>query len=270
MNVWKWSIGAAGLLAVAVFVAGFFYSADQGPRLAVTAPEPEQQAFLEGRADDAIGAPVPAMPSGRRGAVPVDRKVESSRVSDPANNLPQTQYARNARMSVEVEDTIAAFEGIEKRAQELGGELVSVNLQGNDEGRQGPVSLEVPTERFNDLVTDSRGLGKVLNEVITAQRQQRPTAFNPWNTQNAQPSVQVAQVTLTLRDQKIAPEVSRGQGILSGSFARSAEHCLKGLAVMIEGVGYVLPFIILLMALFAGIRGAQWARRRSRRATATA
>jgi hypothetical protein len=45
-----------------------------------------------------------------------------------------------------------------------------------------------------------------------------------------------------MADEKVAQAVLAGRGTLAASFDRSASHLLMGAAVLVEGLGYVLPF----------------------------
>ena len=70
-------------------------------------------------------------------------------------------------------------------------------------------------------------------------------------------------VTLRMADEKVAPEVLESRGVLAASFDKSASHLLQGVAVIVEGVGYVLPFAIVLAFIFVPVfLAVRWRRMR--------
>ena len=154
--------------------------------------------------------------------------------------LPAGLYHRRADVSVEVEDTIAAYEELEKRVLKIRGEIVEVDIRGNDIGRQGRIHMEIPTERFNEFVAECRKMGKVMREQITAKRLPKRRAGDG---ASADPDPrEIALVTMSLRDEKVAPQVEESRSLLAASFGKSTGHFMKGLAVIVELVGYILPF----------------------------
>ena len=101
-------------------------------------------------------------------------------------------------------------------------------------------------------------MGKVQSERITASKL-RPGAGGR-EGEGADPR-ELSLVSIRMADEKIAQNVLESRGILASSFDRSASHFMKGLAVIVELVGMVLPFVLGFLALAAPILAARWIRR---------
>jgi hypothetical protein len=52
-----------------------------------------------------------------------------------------------------------------------------------------------------------------------------------------------------MADEKVAQSVLESRGILAASFDRSSSHFLKGLAVVVEAFGLILPFALALLGV---------------------
>ncbi len=65
--------------------------------------------------------------------------------------------------------------------------------------------------------------------------------------------------------EKIAKDVGESRGILAASFSRSASHVLRGAAVIVEGLGWILPYALVLVGLAVPLAVACKFRRRGAR-----
>lgn len=238
MKTLRWTAGvAAGLLAVVV-LAGFFHADGrqhtklkmEGPGI-VSAPLEEdcerekQEQFL------AMDGSVQGTGMTMRGMI----------------QTPLGSYRRKGDASLEVEDTIETYETLSKKVAALHGELVEVVIEGGEIGRSGRILMEIPSDVFDSFLGECRKLGKILHEQITVQRMPKGGAVSH-GSDEPDPR-EIALVSLTLRDQKVSPLVEQSQNVLAVSFSKSWAHVLRGLAVLVEGVGYVLPFAIAFLVL---------------------
>lgn len=232
MATFKWAAAIAVGLVALVSVAGSFHREEAGKDRVLSAPSLAAELSYSERADKREAGPVHA---------------------------PVGAYRRSADVSVEVEDTIATYERLEERLAELKGQIVEMDIRGSDVGRSGRILMEIPTERFNAFVAECRKMGKVMLERISAQRLGAGRAGA-----GGEPDPrEIALVALSLRDQKVAPQVEEGRGVLAASFSKGAAHFLKGMAVVVEVAGYALPFL-LAFVVFAvpAVLGVRIARRR--------
>ena len=109
------------------------------------------------------------------------------------------------------------------------------------------LSVLIPSDHFREFVTYLREMGKVQSERITASRLK--PGREPALGANGHDVRELSHVSLRMADEKVAQNVLESRGVLAASFDAGASHFMKGAAVMIEGVGYVLPFLMALIVM---------------------
>lgn len=236
------------LLAGTVFTAGFFHAGAE-PNALSRDMEP--------------GRPAAGMVSCEEACIaekfPMDAPSLSPSRMRPGIYAPSGSYEQRADVSVEVENVVETIDRVREQIEGLGGQIVSMDTHGNDDGRQGSIQVELPAESFNVMLSHCRGWGTVLQERITIRRislqSDERSSYSPGGTDLRE----FALVEIRMHDRKIAPEVMKSSGLLAASFGRSTGHFLKGLAVVVEVLGYVLPYLVAVFLLVAimmvGARG---------------
>jgi hypothetical protein len=91
-------------------------------------------------------------------------------------------------------------------------------------------------------------MGKIQSERITASKL-RPGQAGGGGAVEALDPRELSLVSLRMADEKVAQSVLESRGVLAASFDRSSSHFLKGLAVLVEIVGLVLPFALALLGV---------------------
>jgi hypothetical protein len=89
-------------------------------------------------------------------------------------------------------------------------------------------------------------MGKVQAEKITASKLKSGSSSAA--VEEVDPR-ELCLVAIRMADEKVAQAVLEGRGTLAASFDRSASHLMMGAAVLVEGIGYVLPFALAGIAL---------------------
>jgi hypothetical protein len=102
-------------------------------------------------------------------------------------------------------------------------------------------------------------MGKVQSERITASKL-RPGVGGK-DVDGAVDARELSLVSIRMADEKVAQTVLESRGVLASSFDRSASHFLKGLAVIVELVGMILPFVLGFVVLAAPLLAVRWLRR---------
>jgi len=223
-NPLKWAILAAGLV-VLIFGAGFFH-AERSPEarpVALRAPVNEESSM---RADafSALKAGHPAS----------------------AGLLALTSaagYRRAADLSLRVDDCTKAEDLLETKLQEIRGEIVEMLMEGTAGARTCTLSVVIPSDKFRAFIEDLRGMGKIQSERITASKLKPGQDGAAGGVEGLDPR-ELSLVSLRMADEKVAQNVLESRGILAASFDRSSSHFLKGLAVLVEAFGLVLPFLL--------------------------
>ena len=90
----------------------------------------------------------------------------------------------------------------------------------------------------NPFVKEVRELGEVTREHVSAR------AWKPGAGEGGGEAEEFARVRIDFTDVDTSAAVDESKGVLATSFDRSASHFLKGMAVLVEGVGYGLPYLI--------------------------
>lgn len=226
-NSAKWAILAGGLIAV-IFVSGFFH-ADSKPE-ACRPPAPvcvAENNELETARDQLYRFKAePAVPPAPKGLLAL--------TAAPG-------YRRAADLSLRVDDCTKAEDLLETKLQDINGEIVEMLMEGTAGARTCTLSVVIPSDKFRGFIADLRGMGKIQSERITASKL-KPGQAGAAGTVEALDPRELSLVSLRMADEKVAQNVLESRGILAASFDRSSSHFLKGLAVLVEIVGLILPF----------------------------
>jgi hypothetical protein len=221
---------AGGIMAV-IFTAGFFHAADRSPSAATVCKSPAPRACEE---------------------VPLDTlrpNVASGKGLLGMTNSPA--YKRAGDLSLRVADCTKAEDDLESRLTAIKGEILDMVMEGTEGSRTCTLSAIIPADQFRTFITELRKMGKVQSERITASKL-RPGAGGKEVDGGADPR-ELSLVSIRMADEKVAQTVLESRGVLASSFDRSASHFMKGLAVIVELVGMVLPFALGFLALAAPI-----------------
>lgn len=234
--------GLIGIVVLVVFVAGFFH----GENRKECAPSPTLGSKGAARAEEyqkkGPGHAVFNEGAERGAAVVYD-------AARPAAGLlaltASPGYRRAAEMSLRVADCTKAEDELETRLVALRGEILDMLMEGIEGSRTCSLTVLIPSDSFREFVSELRKMGKIQTERITASRL-KPGA--PVEGPDNPDIRELSLVSIRMADEKVAKEVLEGQGVLMTSFNRSTSHFLRGLAVVVEGLGYVLPFVLAFMA----------------------
>lgn len=219
----------AGGIVLLVFSAGFFHSAAKAPEACI--PQPTNAPALR-RSAAAAEAP-PASAAGKPGLLALTQS--------PA-------YKRAGDLSLRVADCTKAEDDLEAKLITIKGEILDMVMEGTAGSRTCTLSVVIPATEFRGFIADLRKMGTVQSERITASKLKPGQAERVAAVEDADPR-ELSLVSLRMADERVAQTVLESRGILATSFDRSASHFLKGLAVMVELVGLVLPFVIAFLAL---------------------
>lgn len=164
--------------------------------------------------------------------------------------LQSKPYKRDAEFSIQVDDAIKTERSIETMLKEYKGELLALSLQGSKTGRQGSLAAYIPVDYFNTFVDEVRRLGEILSENITVvQLPEQKPGIPPATPNDLTQRGELTLVKISFNEATIVK--AENKGIIAGSFSNSITHFLKGSAVIIEGLGYLLPFLVLLAIIGA-------------------
>jgi hypothetical protein len=156
-------------------------------------------------------------------------------------------YKRAAEMSLRVADCTKAEDDLENRLVQIHGEILEMVMEGTEGSRTCTLSVLIPANAFREFVAELRKMGKVQSERITAQKL-RPGDATSDGKENPD-ARELSLVAVRMADEKVAQTVLESRGILASSFDRSASHFMKGMAVLVEAIGYALPFAIAALAV---------------------
>ena len=150
-------------------------------------------------------------------------------------------YRRSADLSLKVADCVKAEDELEAKLEKVRGEILEMRMEGTEGSRRCTLELSVPSPAFRAFVAELRGMGKVQAETVAASRL-RPGGRAP--AEGEIDARELCLVAVRLADERVALAVLEGKGNLAASFDRSASHLLNGVSVLVEGLGYVLPFAL--------------------------
>lgn len=145
-------------------------------------------------------------------------------------------YRREADLSLRVADCVKAEDELEAKLEKVRGEILDMDMEGTEGSRRCVLRVLVPSPSFRAFVGELRGMGKIQSEKITASKLKAGAAAEEVDPR------ELCRVSIRMADEKVARAVLESRGRLAASFDRSASHLMKGVAVLVEGVGYVLPF----------------------------
>ncbi len=215
------------VLLGAVCLAGFFSGLVETPR---AKPEPmaaprTNEALLEQQGFDVL----PAV---------TEKASLLARVESPA-------YRRSADLALKVVDCVKAEDELEAKLEKIRGEIVDMLMEGTEGSRRCTLRVLVPSPSFRGFVSELRAMGKVQAEKISAAKIKAggtPAVGEPDGRE-------LCLVAVRMADERVAAAVVEGKGNLASSFDRSASHLLNGFSVLVEGLGYVLPFALAAAAI---------------------
>jgi len=227
-NSAKWAVLAGGLIAV-IFVSGFFHADSKPPACS----PPARVCIAE--ANESAESPRDQF-----------HAVKAASASPPASRglLALTAapgYRRAADLSLRVDDCTKAEDLLETKLQEIKGEILEMLMEGTAGSRTCTLSVVIPSDKFRAFIADLRGMGKIQSERITASKLKPGQAGAAVAVEALDPR-ELSLVSLRMADEKVAQSVLESRGVLAASFDRSSSHFLKGLAVLVEIVGLILPF----------------------------
>jgi hypothetical protein len=224
----KWAILAGGLIAI-IFTAGFFHA-----ELKPEACTPSARACIA-EANDAEESPRDQVYAVKAAPKPATAPAPKGLLA--LTNAPG--YRRAADLSLRVDDCTKAEDLLETKLQDIKGEILEMLMEGTAGSRTCTLSVVIPSDKFRGFIADLRGMGKIQSERITASK------LKPGQAGIAAEALdprELSLVSLRMADEKVAPSVLESRGVLAASFDRSSSHFLKGLAVLVEIVGLILPF----------------------------
>ncbi|GEM_PF-4796817 len=151
-------------------------------------------------------------------------------------------YQRDASLSVRVNDVFEALAAIEKLVAGAKGTLESIDVSGSPSTHDGRIRLAVPSDKFTEVFGTLRQLGDVLTERITAQM----VTFNAGRggVDVKDEAIEVVRIELSLSDNPERLAKTKVGAMMGAAWQKGLEHFAKGGAVLLEGAGYVLPFVM--------------------------
>lgn len=224
---------AGGIVAL-VFLAGFFH-AGKAPEGCISPPV----ARMAPAAD-----PAPAFERQK----PVDTLEAPLAVKGLLGMTQSPNYKRAGDLSLRVADCTKAEDDLESKLTAIKGEIIDMVMEGTEGSRTCTLSAVIPADQFRGFITDLRKMGKVQSERITASKLRPGQADRAVAAEGPDPR-ELSLVSIRMADEKIAQTVLESRGVLATSFDRSASHFMKGLAVIVELFGLVLPFVVAFLGL---------------------
>ena len=147
-----------------------------------------------------------------------------------------------------MDDCTKAEDLLETKLQEIKGEILEMLMEGTAGSRTCTLSVIIPSDKFRGFIADLRAMGKIQSERITASKL-KPGQAGAAGAVEAPDPRELSLVSLRMADEKVAQSVLESRGILASSFDRSSSHFLKGLAVVVEAFGLILPFALALLGV---------------------
>ena len=126
-----------------------------------------EPSYYGGEGYEPMPAPMPAMPPEEKAAMPgMEGFPEDRDMTIPTERM----IVRNGDISLVVEDVPTARDEIEQLAVGLGGWVVDSNIYGEEEETRGWISIRVPSEKFDQALTELRALAvRVTSESTSTQ-----------------------------------------------------------------------------------------------------
>jgi hypothetical protein len=209
----------------ALCVSGFFYGTAASPDRKEVAP--------------ACARPAPKLEREESGRDELRQAYASVKPAGLLARVNSPEYRRTADLSLKVGDCVKAEDDLEGKLEKIRGEILDMLMEGTEGSRRCALRVLVPSPSFRAFVSELRSMGKVQAEKITASKLKSGSSSAP--AEEVDPR-ELCLVSIRMADEKVAQAVLEGRGTLASSFDRSASHLLMGAAVLVEGLGYVLPF----------------------------
>lgn len=165
--------------------------------------------------------------------------------------VPEGSYYRIANIRIEVSAFLQTYEKIEDVLKEKKCEIVESSIEGNDDFRSGYIYIRVPADNFNDVIKQIRKQGKVKGESIKSQLVENP------KTKSDSEKLELHYIRVELSDKpNVEEKPSEDKGVLANAFNKSSVNFARGSALLVEGLGYILPFVLLVGIFgFVGLTG---------------
>lgn len=226
-------------LATAVCVAGFYHT-DPVAELQAGDAAPAD-ALYEGRARYCMTKDAELQHN--LSALSVESVPPASRgVSDLSFGSDGRAYRRDASLSVRVGDVFDSLAAIERLAAAAKGTLESIDVSGSPTTHDGRIRLAVPSDKFTEVFGKLRQLGDVLAERITAQMVTLNAGRGGAEVKDE--TIELVRIDLSLSDNPERVAKTKVGAMMGAAWQKGMEHFAKGGAVLLEGAGYVLPFIL--------------------------
>jgi hypothetical protein len=107
-------------------------------------------------------APIPAPTAPGKSEVDMTSGVEPTPIPE------ERMIVRNGDMSLVVEDVLEAQDEIAELAERLGGWVVNSNIYGEEEETRGWISIRIPSDRFDQALSELRALALRVNSESTS------------------------------------------------------------------------------------------------------
>ena len=126
-----------------------------------------------GRVGEVMPSPTPPMPPPMAPSAPEEGYREPIVLPSPTITIPPAEermIVRTGDMSLIVEDVVKTRDEIVQLAVRLGGWVVESNIYGEEEEKTGYISIRVPADKFDQAITELRGLAvRVISESTSSQ-----------------------------------------------------------------------------------------------------
>ena len=159
-------------------------------------------------------------------------------------------YRRAGDLSLRVQDCTKAEDDLESKLQEIRGEILEMLMEGTAGSRTCTLSVVIPADKFRSFITDLRKMGTIQSERITASKL-KPGQVEAGAAEGKPDPRELSLVSIRMADEKVAQTVLESRGILASSFDRGSSHFMKGMAVLVEAFGLVLPFALAFLGVAA-------------------
>jgi len=126
-----------------------------------------------GRVGEVMPSPTPPMPPPMAPSAPEEGYREPIVLPSPTITIPPAEermIVRTGDMSLIVGDVVKTRDEIVQLAVRLGGWVVESNIYGEEEEKTGYISIRVPADKFDQAITELRGLAvRVISESTSSQ-----------------------------------------------------------------------------------------------------
>lgn len=223
----------AGALVVVTAALGFFFGGEREV-VRVPAERPTSAVSSGSSVKDKTAFDIWVLGGGSyiASAPPVEIRGIPYPTSEAMGLLDDRPYSLQGECAIRVRDVLVMEQKLKEVLAAHQGVIEQIEIVGSLRGREGFAILSVPTARFDGFVAAVRALGRMEFERISA------TALKPGS---GEPVPVMSAVTFRFSDIDSSAAFDEGKGVLASSFGRGASHVLKGLAIIVEGAGIVVP-----------------------------